>query len=64
MIETAAERAEREAELLAGLREQYPDRDFHDLHDGWLVLPEGTQYVFARNLAALPGKLAEAGRAQ
>ena len=60
VTETGWERVAREERLLAGLREQHPDCDFHRMSDGWLMLPKGTEFTYTSNLVTLALQLAKA----
>jgi hypothetical protein len=53
ITETAQERASKDEELLASLRERYPDKDIAPLAELWLVLPKGTPFACGRILGTL-----------
>lgn len=60
-METGTERASKDEVLLAALRLEYPDRDFHRLPGAWLVLPRGTPFTYALVLTGLAKKLQDEG---
>lgn len=60
-METGAEGSQREDALLAAMREQRPDLDFHSLPEMWPVLPKGITFVYAPTLTGLPDRMAAAG---
>lgn len=57
VISTDAERDAGESELLASLRESYPDLDFHRVPGVWLALPKGTPFESAFTLFTLGMKV-------